>query len=177
MHFHPFLIGFALLTAACGSGDSNFTNTEDDPKPVDGESIMEVSASELTWTDMEVGQTYSKEFTISSAGEVDLQLYEARILVGGDVFYLPEVWKNDQNIARGDSVTMTLTASLENDEPREGSMRIKSNDSTSIELIIPLKATPLGWEAPEDTGAANEDTGAANEDTGAANEDTGATSN
>ena len=151
MHFHPFLIGFALLTAACGSGDSNFTNTEDDPKPVDGESIMEVSASELTWTDM----------------EVDLQLYEARILVGGDVFYLPEVWKNDQNIARGDSVTMTLTASLENDEPREGSMRIKSNDSTSIELIIPLTATPLGWEAPEDTGAANEDTGAANEDTGA----------
>ena len=111
MRFHPFLIGSALLTAACGSGDSNFTNTEEDPKPVDGESIMEVSATELNWTDMEVGQTYSKEFTISSTGEVDLQLYEARILVGGDVFYLPEVWKSGQTIARGGSVTMTLTAS------------------------------------------------------------------
>jgi hypothetical protein len=46
-------------------------------------------------------------------------------------------------------------------------MRIKSNDSTSIELIIPLTATPIGWEAPEDTGAANEDTGEVGEDTGA----------
>ena len=89
MRFHPILTCFAVLTAACGSGDSNFTNTEEDPKPVDGESVMEVSATELNWSDMEVGQTYSKEFTISSVGEVDLQLYEARILVGGDVFYLP----------------------------------------------------------------------------------------
>lgn len=168
MRFHPILTCFAVLTAACGSGDSNFTNTEEDPKPVDGESVMEVSATELNWSDMEVGQTYSKEFTISSVGEVDLQLYEARILVGGDVFYLPEVWKSDQNIARGDSVTMTLTASLEEDAPREGSMRIKSNDSTTVELLIPLNATPLGWEASEDTGEAGGDTGEAGEDTGAA---------
>ena len=174
MRFHPFLIGLALLNAGCGSGDSNFTKTDEDPKPVDGESIMEVSATELNWTDMEVGQTYSKDFTISSTGEVDLQLYEARILVGGDVFYLPEVWKSDQTIARGGSVTMTLTASLDENEPREGSMRIKSNDSTNVELLIPLTATPLGWGGSEDTGG---DTGEPGSDTGDSGEDTGGASN
>ena len=154
----------SLMAAACSSGDSNLTNTKEDPKPVDGESIMEVSATEMTWTDMEVGQTYSQEFTVSSVGEVDLQLYEARILVGGDVFYLPEVWKSDQTIAKGSSVTMTLTASLEEDTAREGSMRIKSNDSTTVELIVPLMATPIGWES-SDTGT-GEDTGSTGEDTG-----------
>jgi hypothetical protein len=143
----------------CSGGDTGFTNTEDDPTPVAGDAGMEISATELNWTEMEVGQTYSKEFTISSVGEIDLQLKEARILVGGDVFYLPEVWKNDQIIAKGDSVTMTLTASLEQDEAREGSMRIKSNDATTVELIVPLTASPL-QDYGTDTGG-GEDSGAA----------------
>ena len=154
---------FPLFSAACGGGESNLTSTEDDPKPVDGEAIMEVSATELTWNDMEVGQTYSKEFTISSVGQVDLQIYESRILVGGDVFYLPEVWKKGETLAMGNSITMTLTASLEQNAPREGSMRIKSNDSTNVELIIPLTASPVDWEDPGDTSDPIEDTGAESE--------------
>jgi len=154
----PFHLTLAFLIGACGSGDTGFTNNEEEPMPVAGDAIMELSATELSWVDMEVGQTYSKEFTISSVGEVDLQVYEARILVGGDVFYLPEVWKNDQTIAKDNSITMTLTASLEEEALREGSMRIKSNDSTNIEVLIPLSAAPVGWEGGEDTGSG--DTGA-----------------
>ena len=161
MRPNPFFkaLSLGLLLIACSNGDTSFTNTEDDPTPVSGDAIMEISAPELAWTDMEVGQTYSKEFTITSVGEVDLQLNEARILVGGDVFYLPEVWKNDQIIAKGDSVTMTLTASLEENQPRDGSMRIKTNDATSVEVLVPLTATPLGWDEGNDTGTG--DTGAA----------------
>jgi hypothetical protein len=142
----------------CNNGDTGFTNKDGAPAPVSGEAIMEVSATELAWVDMEVGQTYSQQFTISSVGEVDLQVDEARILVGGDVFYLPEVWKSDQIIAKGDSVTMTLTASLSEDEMREGSMRIKSNDTTSVEMVVPLTATPLGWSGGGDSGASDSGT-------------------
>jgi hypothetical protein len=152
----------SLFASGCGGGETNFTKQEETPQAVDGESIMEISANELNWTDMEVGQTYSKEFTISSVGKVDLQVYEARIIVGGDVFYLPEVWKKGATLAEGNSLTMTLTASLEKDALREGSMRIKSNDSTTLELIVPLTATPLGWEDAGDTG----DTSDTAEDTG-----------
>lgn len=135
----------SLILIGCNNGDTGFTNKDGAPIPVSGEAGMEVSATELAWTELEIGQTYSKQFTVTSVGEIDLQLDEARILVGGDVFYLPEIWKSDQIIAKGDSVTMTLTASLSKDELREGSMRIKSNDATTVELIIPLSAAPLGW--------------------------------
>ena len=148
----------------CGPGESSFTKKEDDPIPAAGDSIMEVSNTELTWSDMEVGQTYSKEFTIESVGEVDLQFYEARILTGGDTFYLPEVWKNDQTLSKGQSITMTLTAALQEDAMREGSMRIKSNDSNSVELLIPLIAAPVGWEGSTDTGASEEDSGGSTTD-------------
>ena len=143
----------------CGPGESSFTKKEDTLIPAAGDSIMQVSATELIWRDMEVGQTYSKEFTITSAGEVDLQFYEARILTGGDTFYLPEVWKKDETLAKDQSITMTLTASLKEDTLREGSMRIKSNDSNSVELLIPLIASPVGWDESTDTGASDEDSG------------------
>ncbi len=148
----------SLLLAGCNNGDTGFTNKDGTPTPVSGEAVMEVSATELAWVDMEIGQTYSQQFTISSVGEVDLQVDEARILVGGDVFYLPEVWKSDQIIAKGDSVTMTLTASLSEDEMREGSMRIKSNDATTVEMMVPLTATPLGWSGGGDSGASDSGT-------------------
>jgi hypothetical protein len=143
----------SLILAGCNNGDTGFTNKDGAPTPVSGDAVMEVSATELAWIDMEVGQTYSKQFTLTSVGEIDLQLKEARILVGGDVFYLPEVWKNDQIITKGDSVTMTLTASLTKEELREGSMRIKSNDATTVELMIPLSAAPLGWSGGSDSGS------------------------
>jgi hypothetical protein len=149
-----------IFLVGCNNGDTGFTKEEKNPTPVSGDAIMEVSATSVAWTDMEVGQTYSKEFTITSVGEIDLQIDEARILVGGDVFYLPEVWKNDQILPKDDSVTMTLTASLSEDELREGSMRIKSNDSTTVELIVPLTASPVGWSGGgEDTGQGTTDSG------------------
>ncbi len=148
----------------CGPGESSFTKKEDDPIPAAGDSVMEVSDTELIWIDMEVGQTYSKEFTIESVGEVDLQFYEARILSGGDTFYLPEAWKDDQILAKGQRITMTLTASLEKNSLREGSMRIKSNDSNSVELLIPLTASTVGWEGSTDTGAFEEDYGGSTTD-------------
>ena len=158
---HPKFTIYATTLAlwSCGPGESSFTKNDDDPIPAAGDSIMQVSDTELVWSEMEVGQTYSKEFTIESVGEVDLQFYEARILTGGDTFYLPEVWKSDETLAKGQSITMTLTASLEENLAREGSMRIKSNDSNSVELLIPLTATPVGWENPEDTAASEEDSG------------------
>jgi hypothetical protein len=149
-----------ILLVGCSNGDTGFTKEDPNPTPVSGDAIMEISATSIEWTDMEVGQTYSQEFTISSIGEIDLQVDEARILVGGDVFYLPEVWKNDQILPKGDSITMTLTASLSEDEIREGSMRIKSNDSTTVELIVPLTATPVGWSGGGgDTGQGATDSG------------------
>jgi hypothetical protein len=132
----------SLILAGCNNGDTGFTNKDGAPTPVSGDAVMEVSATELAWIDMDVGQTYSKQFTLTSVGEI-----------GGAVFYLPEVRKNDQIITKGDSVTMTLTASLTKEELREGSMRIKSNDATTVELMIPLSAAPLGWSGGSDSGS------------------------
>ena len=98
---------------------------------------------------MEVGQTYSR-FTIESVGEVDLQFYELNPH-GGDTFYLPEVWKMTRPSQRTKHYHDPHSGSPKT--PAKGSMRIKNNDSNSVELLIPLIAAPVGWEGSTDTGA------------------------
>ena len=141
-----FSIGIAL--AGCG-GDTNFSHQDDDVKPVTGSSLVEFSATELHWDDIELGQTISRELTIASIGEVDLELYDARVIVGSSTFYLPDEWRSSRTIASGSEVTLLLTASLD-ESMAEGILRVKCNDANQIEYEIPLLATAA--TSTEDSG-------------------------
>lgn len=133
------LISLSIALAACG-GDTNFSHQEDDIQPVTGNAAVEFSATELRWDDIELGQTISRELTVSSVGQVDLEFYDARVIIGSSTFYLPDEWRSSRTIAAGSEVTMLLTASLD-DPMAEGILRVKCNDENQLEFEIPLIAT------------------------------------
>ena len=133
------LILMGLGLSACG-GDTNFSHQDDELQPVTGNAIAEFSATELRWDDIEMGQTISRELTISSMGEVDLEFYDARVIIGSSTFYLPDEWRSSRTVASGSDITLLLTASIE--EPLvEGILRVKCNDVDQVEFEIPLIAT------------------------------------
>ena len=146
------LISICIALTACG-GDTSFSHQDDDVKPVTGDSLIEFSETELRWDDIELGQTISRELTISSVGEVDLEMYDARVIVGSSTFYLPDDWRSSRTIASGSDITLLLTASLE-ETMAEGILRIKCNDANQLEFEIPLTATAAA--DTDDTGVTSD---------------------
>lgn len=152
------------LLAACQT-DTSFNNNTEDVTDVQGKGDMELSAFELTWENMDLGQAESQTLLIKSIGELNLVLYEARIIsTGNGAFYIEET--EDKVIAPGTTYELVVVANVDNDNLREGTLRLKTNDLDYSEVLIPLLGS-TSEVGGEDTGA--DDTGA--DDTGT--EDTG----
>ena len=152
---------FFLTAIGCG-GESGFSSNDGDVNPIEGNAIMELSHDSLVWEDMEPGITMGFDLTVTSVGELNLVLYESRIISSGDgVFYLPDDWREEKTISPGGSLTMTVTAAFPEDSPpettAEGLLRIKCNDIESIQYELPLQANTK----PEtgDTGDGEDPTG------------------
>ncbi len=148
-----------LFLAAC-QADTGFTHQDDDAGAVEGDAKMELSATQIVWEDLTLGETYSQELIISSTGERNLVIYEGRVIdSGGGVFYLPDEWKdNEKTIGPGTSVTMVLTAFFDEDaeavESASGTLKIRSNDEDETEHLLSLAATLAGGDTGGgDTGS------------------------
>ncbi len=136
------LFFFSLI--GCG-GESGFSSNDGDVNPVEGNAIMELSHDSLVWEDLAPGITMGFDLVVASVGELNLVLYESRIISSGDgVFYLPEDWRQEKTISPGGSLTMTVTDAFPEDPPPEtivdGLLRIKCNDIESIQYELPLQA-------------------------------------
>ena len=142
------------LLAACQT-DTSFNNNTEDVADVQGKGDMDLSALELTWSNMGLGQAESQTLLIKSIGELNLVMYEARIIsTGNGAFYIEET--EDKVIAPGTTYELVVVANVENDNLREGSLRLKTNDLDFAEILIPLTAW-TGDVGSEDTGS--EDSG------------------
>ncbi|MEE2750249.1 MAG: hypothetical protein VX519_02365 [Myxococcota bacterium] len=135
---------FFLTVIGCG-GESGFTSNDGDVNPIEGNAIMELSHDSLVWEDLEAGVTMGFDLEISSVGELNLVLYESRIISSGDgVFYLPDDWRQEKTIPPGGSLTMTVTAAFPEatapETTADGILRIKCNDIESIQYELPLQA-------------------------------------
>lgn len=143
-------LAFALSLAACG-GDTSFTSTNTNEEEIQGGGSLSFSPEAIVFEDLELGVTVSQELTLSSTGDVNLNVYEVRTIdTGGGVFYVPET--EDLVIAPGSSLGVTITATLSSESPAEGSLRVKSSDADYIEFLIPLAAYPLGYTPADDSG-------------------------
>jgi len=135
---------FFFSLVGCG-GESGFSNNDGDVDPIEGNAIMELSHNSLVWEDLAPGITMGFDLVVSSVGELNLMLYESRIISSGDgVFYLPDDWRQEKTIPPGGSLTMTVTAAFPEDTAPEttvdGLLRIKCNDIESIQYELPLQA-------------------------------------
>ncbi|MCB9761232.1 MAG: hypothetical protein H6739_15430 [Alphaproteobacteria bacterium] len=138
-----------LLAMGC-SPETSFQNNTGDNSEVEGGGALEYSPAELIFEDLTVGNTYSQDITFSSVGEVNLTVYEVRVISSAEgTFYVGET--EDLVIAPGTALPVTITASLAQDEPREGTLRVRTNDVEYIEFTIPMIARPEGYTG-DDTG-------------------------
>ena len=152
----------ALIGLAACESDTGFQNTGDDNQEVEGAGELELSPAELVFDDMALNNTYSQDITFTSVGEVNLRVYEILVISSGEgTFYVGDI--DDLTIAPGSSIPVTVTASLEEDAVKQGSLRVKTNDVSYSEFTIPLIACPESFEG--DCGDVN-DTGGADDSAG-----------
>ncbi len=159
-----------FILALWGCQDQTFSQHDADIDNVEGAGVLTYSPEILLWTDLEVGNTVGQAVTIDSVGELNLMVYEARIIQSANgQFYMSET--EDKTIGPGGSLPIDVVCSLNRDQPIEGVLQIKTNDVDHITFEVPLQAFPLGWT--EDTGDTGGDTGDTGGDTGDSGGDTG----
>lgn len=155
-----------LALVGCSAPQTTLSNNGTEDEGLIGDGVISVDKTEIVIADIEGTYSKSESFTITSAGDGNLLVYEIRLTANPDeVFFFDEV--EDVELATGQTATYTVVAHYREEPgfPTTGELRIRSNDADAPTLLIPLAAYPEGYEPPEDTGG---DTGG---DTGS---DTGA---
>lgn len=149
-HRLPLVLVAGLMAGGCPA-QTGLSNTHEGVYDVQGNARVEFAPEELVWTDLATDSTTDAELVLSSVGDLNLVIYEVRLLNSADgVFFIEQI--EDRTIAPGSALTVLATASLIDNQPAEGMARIKTNDSEQLELMVPLFAWPEGYEPPEDSG-------------------------
>jgi len=164
-----------ITTLLACQGDQTFSQQDADVDNVEGAGMLTYTPKLMTWTDLEVGNTVGQTLTINSVGELNLLIYEARLIQSANgQFYMGET--EDKTLGPGQELAIDVVCSLNRDQPIEGVLEVKTNDLDHITFEVPLQAFPLGWT--DDTGGGGSDTGAGGDtgsggDTGGGSSDTG----
>lgn len=141
------MVVLILALAGCANTSTGLSSNPDQVDGQEGDAKVVITPTELTWTDLEVGYSYSQTFTLESVGDDDLLVYEIKIVADPlDGFVFDEV--EDLVMPPGDLKDFPIVADLETDEPATGTLRIKTNDVDQLEVLIPLSASA----APADSG-------------------------
>jgi hypothetical protein len=155
-------LAVAALGAAC-SGEQGFSHSEKDNDNEQGVGVLEVSPTELLFTDLDWEQAISQSqvVKITNVGENNLALYDVGIVDSGaaelgdeGVFYMGDF--SEARLAPGVSAEYDVVATLSEYVVAHGEARIRCNDADAADFRIPLTAVPLGWKG--DTGE-GDDTG------------------
>ena len=154
-----------LLSLLACKGETQFSQTTPDVPEVDGVGMLELSATELVWTELVPGTASGQILEISSVGEQNLVVYQARLTSSANGQFYMEMLE-DKTVGPGVTLEIPIVANLNRDKEIEGTLEVQTNAEEYLTFDIPLFAYPEGYEPP-DTGG--EDTGP--KDTGG--EDTG----
>ncbi len=144
MKFPRSLIFLALLPLQSSCMD-NTLNPIKDP-PADGTPQIQVEPSPVDFGVVPAGEVASQIVTMSSTGDVTLNVTAMQIGMGRETFTLLEPLVG--SYLPGDAAELTITYTSDGSETT-GELQILSNDPSSPNLSVPLLA---GAETIEDTG-------------------------
>lgn len=144
MRFTRLLLFLALLPLENGCMDSTITPIKD--PPADGTPQIQVEPSPVDFGVVPAGESASQIVTMSSTGDVTLNVTAMQIGMGRETFTLVEPLVG--SYLPGDAAELTITYTSDGSETT-GELQILSNDPSSPNLSVPLLA---GAETIEDTG-------------------------
>lgn len=140
----------ALALALGCSAETNLSNTGQDVAEVEGAGVLTYSPEVLVWNDLTVGTTSGQTLTINSTGELNLNVYQARLIDSANgQFYMEET--EDKVIGPGQSLDIAIVVTLAKDKDIEGILQVETNDLDHITFTVPLQAHPI-VEDPIDSG-------------------------
>ena len=158
------ILGRLLAGCAGGGGEQNFSQNDDDGEGEQGVADLSLSAEYLVFTEVNYEQVVSKSqpLTVTNIGDNELKVSTIDIAdSGGGVFYVFE--EHDVIIAPGASEDFEIVATMTQNTPAVGSLRLETNDAEYLNHRLPLCAFPAGWagsvECAADTGEDTGDTG------------------
>jgi hypothetical protein len=134
----------ALWLTGCG-GDFNFGRQPDPTEQVEGAAVMELSAEELVYLDMEVGRAQSQVLMLTNAGP-DNSLAISTISIESDeldAFYIDVDAHQDLEIPPGEEHEIVVVCDLPEATAVEASLQIVSNDGERPTLFVALTGEPL----------------------------------
>lgn len=148
------MLSLILTLGACGGSDTGLGAGKTDATVPDGVATVDIAPWSVVWTDLTLGYSFSREFTLTSTADGTLLVDEIRLVSNPDGVFVfdPE---EDVEIAAGESIVYTVAADLDLDHPLDtyasGQIRIESNDAECDTALLPLSAYPEGYTGTLDT--------------------------
>jgi hypothetical protein len=135
----------AVLAAGCG-GDNGFAQGNHDPTNQTGVGRAEFFPTEILFPSCNPTIAYSKPFKVTNVGDNTLTVYEISVIAGGPTFTFEAVAQF--TLEPEEDREFQVVATLPDDQPADGTLRIKTSDAKALEFTMPLHADP----APADSG-------------------------
>mgnify|MGYP006091756143 CR=1 FL=1 len=145
------LLAFIITSnIACKNADQSFSAQNQNINANEGYAELIVSPTEVVFSDMEDGITYSASFTVESTGESILIIDKVDITDSAEgVFYIDTSATEDITLDPGVSRDFIIIAQSTAVGEYIGEARIRSNDSSNGDFRVTLCAFPLGYEGEQ----------------------------
>jgi hypothetical protein len=127
----------AVLCAGCAGSETGIGSDGNNLEGPVGEPVAAISPTEIVWDAAPVGYSVTADLSIANSGDGNLEVYEISLLSdSSDSFVFDNV--ADVTLEPDASQTWSVTCDLEEAITAEASLRIRTNDDTQVEVIVPL---------------------------------------
>ena len=149
------MTAISTLTA-CADSESSFHIDPPQVTEINGEISIAFDMTQVLFEDLALGTITSTTLTATSTGDINATIYGGSLLVNpNNTFYIQEESMEDLVLIPGDSVPLTITASMDDAGIAEGVIRFSTNATEQALIDIDLLAWTegkLSTKSTADTG-------------------------
>jgi hypothetical protein len=151
-------VAMAAISAlsACADSESGFHIDPPQVTQINGEISIAFDMTQVLFEDLALGPIKSTTLTATSTGDINATIYGGSLLLNpNNTFYIQEESMEDIVLIPGDSVPLTITASMDNAGIAEGMIRFSTNATEQALIDIDLLAWTegkLSTKSTADTG-------------------------
>jgi hypothetical protein len=141
---------------ACADSESSFHIDPPQVTQISGEISISFDMTQVLFEDLALGTITSTTLTATSTGDINATIYGGSLLLNpNNTFYIQEESMEDIILIPGDSVPLTITASMDDAGIAEGMIRFSTNATEQALIDIDLLAWTegkLSTKSTADTG-------------------------
>jgi hypothetical protein len=151
-------LSFTLLSTliSCADSETSFHIDPPEATQINGEIAITFDVTQVLFEDLTLKSIASTTLTATSTGDIDATIHKGAILLNpGNTFYAQEEAMEGIVLVPGDSVPLTITASMSEPGIAEGMIRFTTNATDQALIDIDL----LAWTEGKLSTSTTTDTG------------------